>query len=67
MTRNFLTENQPIESNPSNEAEATSTEQQAGADKATAPASPKPRNALAEAFPAWDLVPTVNFVRRIRS
>jgi hypothetical protein len=30
------------------------------------PQSPPRRDALAEAFPAWDLVPSVPFVRRVK-
>lgn len=34
-----------------------------------APAAPdpaRPRDTLAGAFPAWDLVPTVHFIRRVK-
>lgn len=31
-----------------------------------APQPPARRDALAEAFPAWDLVPAVPFVRRVK-
>jgi hypothetical protein len=31
-----------------------------------APQHPARRDALAEAFPAWDLVPAVPFVRRVK-
>jgi hypothetical protein len=35
--------------------------------QAQAPLAPaQPRDTLAGAFPAWDLVPTVHFIRRVK-
>lgn len=38
----------------------------APAPAAAIPEPPARRDALAEAFPAWDLVPAVPFVRRVK-
>lgn len=53
---------------PSPQAANSQPEQAPSPVAAPTPAPPSPprRDALAEAFPAWDLVPSVPFVRRVK-
>ncbi len=59
MTRPIITDTQGPQS-PAPQAQAQQPQQAAPVQP------PVPKDTLAGAFPAWDLVPTTTFIRRVK-